>query len=258
MDIGAWASVGVLGGMLTLFGGMQAAQGWGGRGEGGGAFKHISGRATVVDGDTLKIRGRRLRLDGIDAPELRQTCQYWWFLKWRAGVRAKTHLQSLIANRVVRCTYRKFGKHGRPLVTCHVGGGDNRRAVNLNWAMVQDGMAWAFVKYSRRYQVPESMAHVKKRGVWKYNCRPAWAYREARCRATLANAPNKKCRIKGNVSKAGKIYHRPGDLSYCKTKINLRRGERWFCSEAEARRAGWTPARSAARAPRAHDDAARE
>ena len=52
------------------------------------------------------------------------------------------------------------------------------------------------------------------------------------------------CRIKGNVSASGeRIYHRPSDDYYMKTLVNPFRGERWFCSEADARRAGWRPAR---------------
>ena len=52
------------------------------------------------------------------------------------------------------------------------------------------------------------------------------------------------CRIKGNVSASGeRIYHRPSDDYYMRTLVNPFRGERWFCSEADARRAGWRPAR---------------
>lgn len=49
------------------------------------------------------------------------------------------------------------------------------------------------------------------------------------------------CRIKGNVSIATgeRIYHVPGQADYDRTKISPAYGERWFCSEAEARRAGW-------------------
>lgn len=48
------------------------------------------------------------------------------------------------------------------------------------------------------------------------------------------------CRIKGNVSRMGeRIYHVPGQEYYDVTRVSLLRGERWFCSEAEARKAGW-------------------
>ena len=48
------------------------------------------------------------------------------------------------------------------------------------------------------------------------------------------------CKIKGNINSKGvKIYHAPGMSSYGATRINESKGERWFCSEAEAKAAGW-------------------
>lgn len=48
------------------------------------------------------------------------------------------------------------------------------------------------------------------------------------------------CNIKGNVSTKGeRIYHMPGQKYYNDTVIQSSHGERWFCSEAEARAAGW-------------------
>lgn len=52
------------------------------------------------------------------------------------------------------------------------------------------------------------------------------------------------CDIKGNVSSSGeRIYHAPGQKYYGDTVVSASRGERWFCSEAEARAAGWRPSR---------------
>ncbi len=60
----------------------------------------------------------------------------------------------------------------------------------------------------------------------------------------LVASGDPNCRIKGNVSASGeRIYHRPSDDYYMETVVNPFRGERWFCSEADARRAGWRPAR---------------
>jgi hypothetical protein len=55
-----------------------------------------------------------------------------------------------------------------------------------------------------------------------------------------ANVPRSQCDIKGNLSTTGeRIYHMPGQRYYDATRISPSRGERWFCSEADARRAGW-------------------
>jgi len=53
--------------------------------------------------------------------------------------------------------------------------------------------------------------------------------------------PSPACRIKGNISGSGRIYHVPGSDSYERTKIDESKGERWFCTEEEARAAGWRP-----------------
>jgi hypothetical protein len=49
------------------------------------------------------------------------------------------------------------------------------------------------------------------------------------------------CNVKGNISFNGgqKIYHVPGQKYYWETRINWLKGERWFCSEGDALRAGW-------------------
>ena len=52
-------------------------------------------------------------------------------------------------------------------------------------------------------------------------------------------SPAGNCHIKGNISESGRIYHVPGSEWYDRTQINTSRGERWFCSEVEAKAAGW-------------------
>lgn len=60
-----------------------------------------------------------------------------------------------------------------------------------------------------------------------------------------AMLPGSGCNIKGNISlnTGGRIYHVPGQRYYHDTRVSLPRGERWFCSEAEARKAGWRRSR---------------
>lgn len=63
--------------------------------------------------------------------------------------------------------------------------------------------------------------------------------------ARAAGDARGRCSIKGNVSyiSGQRIYHTPGDRYYARTRISPSRGERWFCSESEARAAGWRRAR---------------
>jgi hypothetical protein len=56
--------------------------------------------------------------------------------------------------------------------------------------------------------------------------------------------PTEQCRIKGKIGDAGeRIYHLPGGGRYERTDIDPAKGERWFCTEAEARAAGWKAGR---------------
>jgi hypothetical protein len=60
-----------------------------------------------------------------------------------------------------------------------------------------------------------------------------------------AALPGSGCLIKGNIAfdTGERIYHVPGQEYYDATGVSLLRGERWFCSEADARRAGWRRSR---------------
>jgi len=197
----------------------------------------VSGHALVVDGDTLAIAGERVRLEGIDAPELAQRCPHRWWGTWAAGRRAKRALQQLVSGHSVQCRQRGRDKYGRVLGVCRAG------AVELNAEMVRLGMAWAFVRYSQRYVAAEQVAKLNRVGIWQRTCRPAWAYREAKWSSGASGAP-RGCAIKGNITKAGRLYHMPWSPWYHKTKIEPHKGERWFCDERQALDAGWRPAAS--------------
>ena len=64
--------------------------------------------------------------------------------------------------------------------------------------------------------------------------------------AQLQSEPPRQaaCLIKGNINDRGeRIYHVPGGAFYDRTRISPSKGERWFCTEAEARQAGWRRSR---------------
>lgn len=195
----------------------------------------VTGRATVVDGDTLEIGGVRVRLEGIDAPETGQTCGGGWFGRWRCGSGATAQLRWLVGGRRVECESAGRDKYGRTLGWCTADGRD------INAEMVRTGFAWAFVKYSTRYEAIEAEARNAKRGIWKGPSEPAWVYRERQWTVAEAGAP-KGCAIKGNVTANGHIYHMPWSPWYAKVKVEPGKGEAWFCSEAEASKAGFRPA----------------
>ena len=121
---------------------------------------------------------------------------------------------------------------------CRVAGAD------LNAWMVEQGWAVAYRKYSRDYVSQEATAKPARRGLWRGEfVQPSRWRRGERLDAAVVSGVG-DCRIKGNISRKGtRIYHVPGGQSYARTRIDTSKGERWFCSEAEARAAGWTRAK---------------
>jgi endonuclease YncB( thermonuclease family) len=194
----------------------------------------ISGRATVIDGDTIEIGTQRIRLEGIDAPEASQTCGGRWYGTWSCGAKATAKLQSLIGTRRIDCQSAGRDKYGRVLGWCALDG------LDLNAEMVRTGFAWAFVRYSTRYQALEADARAAKVGIWQGEAEPAWAFREHRWGVAEASAPN-GCAIKGNVTANGRIYHMPWSPWYNQVRVESAKGEQWFCTEAEATKAGFRP-----------------
>ena len=199
-----------------------------------GEARVVSGRATVVDGDTLEIAGERVRLEGIDAPEAGQTCGRKWLGTWNCGSAATAALQKIVGTRRVDCQSAGRDKYGRTIGWCAIDGHD------INAEMVKSGHAWAFVKYSRRYEAIEAEARSAKVGIWQGDAQPAWLYREQRWQVAETTAPE-GCAIKGNITANGRIYHTPWSAWYGKVKVEPAKGERWFCSEKEAAEAGFRP-----------------
>lgn len=189
----------------------------------------VSGIPRIVDGDTLVVQNTRVRLFGIDAPEARQRCETGTGGHWACGAAATAALREL-AGQGVRCTGSQEDRYGRLIAVCRAGGRD------INAEMVRKGAAFAYRKYARDYVPAEEAAHAAHRGIWQGAAeRPAQVRSEAR---KGQEAPG-RCAIKGNISARGKLYHLPGERSYGATRISTAKGERWFCSEAEAKAAGW-------------------
>lgn len=197
---------------------------------------HVSAgsQVHVVDGDTLDLGGRRYRLHGIDAPEAAQMCAGRYGPTWDCG-QASIHLiEELTNGKSVDCDDRGRDAYGRTLAVCTAAG------VEINAQMIQQGMAWAFRKYSLDYIAMEDEAREMGLGIWQAKTETAWDFRARKWESSLSAAPDRACPIKGNINRKHEhIYHVPWSRDYGKTKINLAKGERWFCTEEEAVAAGW-------------------
>ena len=94
--------------------------------------------------------------------------------------------------------------------------------------------------FSYEYSRAEHRAESARRGIWAGQFVRQW--RRGKRLAANNNTPV-DCQIKGNINAKGeRIYHMPGQRAYGATRIKPAKGERWFCSEAEAIAAGWRKA----------------
>lgn len=201
------------------------------------ASAEMIGVASVIDGDTISIHGQSIRLDGIDAPESSQLCGLDG-KPWKCGQAAANALADHIGRKTVICYEQSRDRYGRPIASCTVAG------MNVSAWVVREGWALAFRKYSRAYVDDEAAAKAAKRGIWRGTFIPPWEWRAQRAGVPAASTPTPTgCRIKGNLTPKGeRVYYAPGARGYAQTQVNPSRGERWFCTEAEAIAAGWRAA----------------
>jgi endonuclease YncB( thermonuclease family) len=207
--------------------------------------QEITGPAEVADGDTLSLGDMRIRLFGIDAPELGQSCDRGGEA-WACGEAAKAELVKLVHDSSVTCLGRETDAYGRLVATCRVG------RLDLGEAMVGSGWATAYTQYSTDYVEREALAKRFKLGIWATTFETPATWRAAHLRAapkarrttapaeaapkpTIYRDGARRCAIKGNHSRYGDwIYHLPGQEYYAQT-----RPEALFCTEEAAQRAGY-------------------
>lgn len=211
----------------------------------------VQGRASVIDGDTVEIAGKRIRFNGIDAPESRQYCQDVKGFDYPCGRHAAKALDEfLAASRPMHCSFIDRGHYGRLVGNCDRADG---RSVQ-RW-LVEQGLALDWPRYSNGAFATEQRAAMEAhRGLWQGKFEQPWDWRAANAEKVetvseqstgVSLLGNLSCSIKGNISinTGERIYHVLGQEHYSETKISPQYGERWFCSEAEAQAAGWRKAR---------------
>jgi endonuclease YncB( thermonuclease family) len=226
----------------------------------------------VVDGDTLEVQLSsgpiRVRLHSIDTPE--------WNQPW--GAQAKAALASRVEAQRVTLDVVTQDQYDRLVAVVLLDDGN----VNAWMVQQGHAWAYRQYLEDEQYCAWEGAARISRRGLWSQapaDWRAPWEWRAkehgdlarftdyshetvANCIAAMraaapalhehkpapllipsSGAPADTCLIKGNISESGRIYHVPGSPWYDETVIDASRGERWFCTEADARAAGWRPAR---------------
>lgn len=217
--------------------------------------------ARITDGGTLILDGVIYRLAGVDAPQTDQTCLDEKGGKWTCGIEARDRLQEYVGTHDVRCDDRGSDNlfRKRRVGECWVKG----EPVSVNQWMVQQGWALNLDRSAKsRLKADSENAKAMKLGLWK-GCfvSPESLRRFTISTASLLGAacpeannwparqtlfPNDPamppgCAIKGRIAMRSQlmgyvgIYHLPSCRSYARTK----QPHRWFCSEDEAKAAGF-------------------
>jgi len=131
------------------------------------------GTVRVVDGDTVSMRGLRLRLTGIDAPEKDQTCTRGGKI-WNCGEQSGAALKDWIGGSILTCLSNAIDKYRRPVVRCTVRGFDVAA-----WS-VENGWSLAVPIGPPDYKSQEAHARSLRLGLWSGEFTPPWEWRAAR------------------------------------------------------------------------------
>jgi len=192
----------------------------------------------VIDGDTIEVSGvHEVRLLGIDAPE-RGECYF---------SESKSALDLLIGDEYVRLEKDVSGvdNFGRLLRYVFLPQGSFGDDIFANDFMVTQGFAdirnmGNDKKYEDILLSGRNEAIAQKTGMWQV-CKKDLSEQTSDFEVDL-EPPNSDCVIKGNVSKhdGKKRYFLPGCANYKRTKIDPKKGDKYFCTERDARKAGFT------------------
>jgi len=128
----------------------------------GAPMETFRGKARAMDGDSLRVGRREVRLWGVDAPEFEQTCERDG-RTWDCGRAARAALASRIEGRVLVCEPRDRDAYKRAVSVCRIDG----RRTSINEWMVREGWAVDYRRYSDgAYADAERRARKEQRGIW--------------------------------------------------------------------------------------------
>jgi micrococcal nuclease len=177
----------------------------------------LSGEVVGVhDGDTITVltkdkRSIKVRLYGIDAPESNQPY----------GYKAKQRLSELVFGKRVRVETHGTDRYRRTLGVVYLNDKD------INAQMVSEGLAWAYVRYSKRYVPQQEEAKSARRNIWSQkNPTPPWEFRRVRS----SNDKVTPQQYVVYITRTGKKYHRAGCryLRYSAIPISLSEARRLY------------------------------
>lgn len=120
-------------------------------------------RIQVIDGDSLRIGARTVRLQGIDAIELHQPCHAPDGTEWRCGIEARAALAAMTGKGELVCEPRATDSFGRAISACSARGVEDLSAalVAQGWAVSGDG------EREGAYAAEQRAAQARRRGIWR-------------------------------------------------------------------------------------------
>ncbi|WP_373635646.1 thermonuclease family protein [Yoonia sp. SS1-5] len=133
----------------------------------------LEGPIHVIDADTFDVGQVRVRLHGIDAPELGQPCNTGT-QQMDCGRWAKAAVQALYEGQHAQCTAHDRDRYGRVVASCATGGAD------IGMVLVDQGLARAYLRYSDRYALAEKAAALAGQGLWAFEIMSPESHRAAR------------------------------------------------------------------------------
>jgi endonuclease YncB( thermonuclease family) len=128
--------------------------------DGGGDIVAPANAVRIADGDSIDVGRLRMRLDGIDAPELVQQCSDASGRAYDCGQKSAQALADLVRDKPIDCVRHGVDQFGRILAVCSAGG------VDVNAAMVDSGNAVAYRGDYLAYVPNEERAKAAKKGLW--------------------------------------------------------------------------------------------
>jgi endonuclease YncB( thermonuclease family) len=175
----------------------------------------------VIDGDSFKIgNDQTIRLLSLNAPEI----------KYCMGEESRHALTKKISGKTVVLKELKTDRYGRVMAMVYLNG------ENVNEYMIKNGLAihlWDNTKELKILGEANDFARGQHLGIFSPEC-------------YQTEPPEPKCPIKGSINPATKekTYTLPDCDHYATTVVEKYKGEDWFCTELQAKQAGFTKSKN--------------
>jgi endonuclease YncB( thermonuclease family) len=192
----------------------------------------LTGRATVLAGDRLRVDGATIKLSGVIAPDANQPCFKANGRRWACSSSAQRALDRLVRGKLVSCNPTASDETGVTLATCTIGEDD------IASTLARGGHVFASTGMFSSYRSDEDVARAAKIGLWQGETVHPDDWRARVWEEAKRTAPD-GCPIKGFVKSSTLTYAMPWSRDYSRAKVRSGKADRWFCSEDEARAAGF-------------------